>query len=321
MNRFGDGLVTLLMFVLVLACLSQVFHGLIDGSVAGAKGASFAFASKPVKFVLIELCWVGLGLILLLGAWRGVSRQQLDVDDEQDEDNGETEVTRPVCLPVAPLSSQTGVAQATRPSTVARTSSPTMARPGPPVEKVGNLNPNPAVAALKAAAPRPLELCTSRFYAVWVFIMLTLLVIGSAYIAVVLASITSKAWIVVLMVPIVLACGVTMAQCLRNFFWTGSVLALDKFGITNYRKDGHLIPWTEVNAVRLDARGSSTYLVLRFRRASDVHAHFGKSSWLQSIVGRIFYKGFEGRVKLTSLVFKRATVLQTAQAFLRFSRR
>lgn len=99
------------------------------------------------------------------------------------------------------------------------------------------------------------------------------------------------------------------------------MLVLDKFGITNHRKVGHLIPWTEVDAARLDARYSWSYLVLRFRHASEVHAHFGKSRWLEAIGMHLFFNGFEGRVKLTSLAFKRSMVLKTTQAFIRYSRR
>ena len=44
---------------------------------------------------------------------------------------------------------------------------------------------------------------------------------------------------------------------LKNVHWSEPVLVLDKFGITNYRKSGHLIPWVEVDAVRLDTRGTS----------------------------------------------------------------
>lgn len=296
---------TLLMFTLGLGCLSLVFHGLIDGVVDGARGASFAFAAKPVKFLLIELFWLGLGLVLLLGAWRGVSRQEVDVDDEHDEHDEDDEA-----MPS---------------STVART--PTSDRKQPvlpvpvPVAKVGNLNANSAGAVSKAATPKALELYTSRFYAVLVIIVFTLFVIVSAYTAVALTTIFGKVLVMVFMLPTALVYVLTMVQCMRNFFWVGPVLVLQEFGITNYRKDGHMIPWTEVEAVRLDARGTSTYLVLRFRRASDVNSHFGKTRWLQSITGRLFYKGFEGRVKLTSLGFKRSVVLQTAQAFLRYSRR
>ena len=74
MNRFGDGLITLLMFALGLGCLTLVFNGLVDGVVSGGEGATFPFATKPVKFILIELAWVSLSLILLLGAWRGLTR-------------------------------------------------------------------------------------------------------------------------------------------------------------------------------------------------------------------------------------------------------
>lgn len=229
MNRYGDGLMTLLMFALGLGCLSLVFHGLIDGAVDGARGASFAFASKPVKFVLIELFWVGLGLIFLLGAWRGVSRKNLDVDHEQDEQEDDFEVTRPVRLRVAPLADPSGVARATRSATVAGPSSPAIAQPLQPLPlpAVQNLNANPAAAISKTAAPKPLALYTSRFYASLVFVFSTLFVMSSAYTALALASVFGKALAAILFAPSALVCVITMAQCLRNFsgqarcwYWT-----------------------------------------------------------------------------------------------------
>ena len=321
MNRFGDGLITLLMFALGLGCLNLVFNGLVDGVVHGAGSATFPFATKPVKFILIELVWVGLGLVLLLGAWRGVTREPIDIDDEQDdEDDAET---RPMSRPAAPNTASIAAPQALSSSTVSRTSAPEMLRPLQPVPapNVNDLHVMRAGPLPKGVEPKTLELYTSRIYAVFVVIVFTGFVISSAYTSIALASIFGKALTAMFFVPTALAYLFTMAQCARNFFWSGPVLVLGKFGITNYRKGGHLIPWTEVDAVRLDTRGLSTYLILRFRHASDVHTHFGKSRWLQSVMGHLFYKGFEGRVKLTSLVFKRSSVLHTAQAFLRYSRR
>jgi hypothetical protein len=318
MNRFGDGLITLLMFALGLGCLHHVFNGLVDGVVGGAGSATFPFATKPFKFILIEMVWVSLGLVLLLGAWRGVTREQVDIDDEQDDDEDDV-ATRPMSRPAAPIAAP----QALSSSTVARTTTPELLRPLQPVPapNVNDLHVMRAGPLPKGVEPKTLELYTSRIYAVFVVVVFTGFVISSAYTSVALASIFGKALTAMFFVPTALAYLFTMAQCARNFFWSGPVLVLGKFGITNYRKGGHLIPWTEVDAVRLDTRGLSTYLILRFRHASDVHTHFGKSRWLQSVMGHLFYKGFEGRVKLTSLVFKRSSVLHTAQAFLRYSRR
>ncbi len=322
MNRFGDGLVTLLMFALGLGCLMLVFNGFVDGVVRGAGSATFPFATKPVKFILIELVWLGLGLLLLLGAWRGVTREQVDIDDEQDDDEDHV-ATRPMSRPLAPIAASSGAALASSSSTVARTSAPEILRPLQPVRapNADDLNVRRAGPLPKGVEPRTLELYTSRIYAVFIVIVFTGFVVSSAYTSVALASIFGNALTTMFFVPTALAYVFTMAQCVRNFFWSGPVLVFGKFGITNYRKGGHLIPWTEVDAVRLDTRGTSTYLFVRFRRASDMRAHFGNSRWLQSVMGHLFYKGFEGRVKLTSLVFKRSLVLHTAQAFLRYSRR
>lgn len=304
MNRFGDGFITLLMFALGLGCLNLVFKGLVDGVVGGAADATFPFATKPVKFVLIQLVWVSLGLVLLLGAWRGVTREPVDIDDEQDDDDDH--------VPTRPMS-----------RTVERTSAPELLKPMQPIPtaNAGALNVARTGPLPRGVEPKTLELYNSKIYAVFVVLVFTLFVVSSAYTSVALTSMFGKALTAMFFAPTVLAYVFTMAQCARNFFWSGPVLVLGKFGLTNYRKGGHLIPWTEVDAVRLDTRGLSTYLVLRFRNASDVHTHFGKSRWLQSVLGHLFYKGFEGRVKLTSLVFKRSLALQTAQAFLRYSRR
>jgi hypothetical protein len=292
MNKFGHGVTTLLLFVLGLGCLSLVLHGLLDGVVDGANGATFPFASKPVKFTLIELFWLGLGLLLLLAAWRGLTRREVDVDDErEDEDEDATQPMR-------------------------RTVAPALSPPTAPLPDARS-----ATATTKPLPPESLELHTSRPYAVLVVIVSTLFAGSSVLTAIALTHILGDVFVAMLFAPFALLCLVTAMQCIRNFFLQGPVLVLNKWGITNYRKDGHLIPWTEVDAVRLDVKGSSTYLVLRFRRADDVLAHFGASRWLQSITGRLFYKGFEGRVKLTSLVFQRALVLKTVQAYLRYARR
>ena len=337
MNRFGDGFITLLMFALGLGCLYLVFNGLVDGVVDGANGATFPFATKPIKYVLLQGVWVSLGLVLLLGAWRGVTREPIDIDDEQDDsDKGEDrEPTRPMRRPVAPIAAPPGAAQALGVAPAALKSAPEMpwrsqsipasnANANVNTNKNANanaLNVNRAGPLPRGVEPRALALNTSKIYAVFVAIVFSLFVVSSAYTSVALTSIFGKALTAIFFVPTALAYLFTMTQCARNFLWSGPVLVLNKFGITNYRKGGHLIAWTEVDAVRLDTRGLSTYLFVRFRNASDVHTHFGKSRWLQSVLGHLFYKGFEGRVKLTSLVFKRSLALQTAQAFVRYSRR
>ena len=316
MNKFGDGLTTLLMLALGLGCLNMVVHGLMEGVVGGGNGATFPFASKPIKFVLIELFWTGFGLLLLFGAWRGASRQTAEADDERDDDD---EDTRPARLAAKPLAAHSAEVPTQRASIPAGTPSPNLARTFPPVHAVplasaSNLNNKPA-------APPLLELHTSRFYAVLVMVLFTAFILSTVYTALALANVFGWALAGLLIAPTMLAYLMIMVQCVRNFFWEGPVLVFDQFGITNYRKGGHLIPWTQVDAARLDARYSSSYLLLRFRHASDVHAHFGKSRWLEAIGMHLFYKGFEGRVKLTTLVFTRSTVLQTAQGFIRYSRR
>lgn len=300
MNKYGDGLVTLLMLALGLGCLNMVVHGLMDGVVGGGHGATFAFASKPIKFVLIELFWTGFGLLLLFGAWRGLSRQTAEADDERDDpaESDDDEDTRPVRLAAKPF-----------------------ADPPAPFASTPRLNTSPVTATQKATAPPPLALDTSRFYAVLVMVLFTVFIMSTIYTALALATVFGWALAGLLIAPTMLAYLMTMAQCIRNFCWKGPVLVFDQFGITNYRKGGHMIPWTQVDAARIDARYSSSYLILRFRHASDVHAHFGKSRWLEAIGMHLFYKGFEGRVKLTSLVFTRSTVLKTAQGFIRYSRR
>ncbi|MEC5216957.1 hypothetical protein RCH09_001913 [Actimicrobium sp. GrIS 1.19] len=168
---------------------------------------------------------------------------------------------------------------------------------------------------------RELELTTSRGYAILVFLVFTPFIVSCGYTTFALSFVLGKAFGIILFAPVALAYVFTMRQCIVNYFWSGPVLLFDRFGITNYRKSGHLIPWTEVDAVRIEAHQSSTYLVLRFRNANNVLKHFGTSRMLRSVLQRLFYKGFEGRVKLTSLSFKRSEVLQVAQALLRNSRR
>jgi hypothetical protein len=296
MNKFGDGLVTLLALLLGLGSLNLAFHGLMDGTISGGAGAEFVFAKKPVKFILIELFWVGLAGVFLLAAWRGTWGKKSDPDD-LDED--------PEPMDSQPL--KRGIN--TRANDAIAVTVPAPLSAPAPNEKSPNV------------PPRELELTTSRGYAILVFIMFTPFVVSSGYTTFALSFVLGKAFGIILFVPVALAYVFTMRQCIVNYFWSGPVLRLDRFGITNYRRGGHLIPWTDVDALRIEAHQSSTYLMLRFRDASDVLKHFGTSRMLRSVMQRLFYKGFEGRVKLTSLSFKRSEVLQVAQAFLRYSRR
>ena len=311
MNKWGDGVVTLFALLLGLGSLNLAFHGLMDGTISGSSDASFAFATKPVKFILIELFWLGLAGVFLLGAWRGIFGKNIDSDDL----DGDSEPMDSQPLNVDVSARANAAFAATVPTPLAHLLVPSKIQVAQPIPKP---SPNAKSANLPSGA---LELTTSRAYAFWVFLVFTPFMVGCGYASFALASFLGNMLGIVLFVPVALAYVFAMHQCILNYFWTGPVLRLDRFGITNYRKGGHLIPWTEVNAVCIEAHESSTYLVLRFRNANDVLKHFGTSRMLRSVVQRIFYKGFEGRVKLTSLVFSRAEVLRVAQAHLKYSRR
>ena len=164
MNRFGDGLITLLMFAMGLGRLTLVFNGLVDGVVGGGKGATFPFAAKPIKFILIELIWASLGLVLLLGAWRGVTREPIDIDDEQDHDDDQVP-TRPMSRTVEPIAAPKPL-KPLQPVRTANVNALDLTRTGP---------------LPRGVEPQTLELYNSKIYAVFVALVFTLFIVSSAY--------------------------------------------------------------------------------------------------------------------------------------------
>lgn len=306
MNPFGNGIVTLLALALGLGSLNMAFQGLLNGAIDGASGTpSFVFATRPVKFVLLELFWIGLGLLLLLVAWRGVSRPR--TGDKGDEDEDEPANVRGVvsrsAMPPSPLTAH---------------DARLVPEQRPDDHRV--MIVQPAGKALPGL-PEPFRLYASRPYAVLAFVAMNAFAVSSGFTLLALERFLGLTAAAILFTPVVLVYLRIVHQCIQNFFRRGPVLVLDRFGVTNHRRHGHMIPWTEVDAVRLDASNSATYLVLRFPNASDMHKHFGTLRFLPSAMQRMFYKGFEGRVKLTSLSFKRGEVQQVAQAFLKYSKR
>lgn len=314
LSPLGSGIVTLLLVALGLGCLFLAGQGIVTGSIDGASGsAAFTWARKPVKFVLIVLCWSTFGPLLLWAAWR-VAAPHRSAQGQAASD------LKDIRAPVW----QSTVADSlfTADKRVAGPWSQLTAASGKAAPAHGGFAVASAqLQASTPALPEPLSLHVSRPYAVLAGMTMVVFTISAGFTAYALASALSSAVSALIFAPVALACVRISIQCVRNFFWQGPVLVLDRFGLTNYRKGGHMIAWTEVDGTRLAASRGATYLVLRFRHEEDMRAHFGWLRWLPSVLRRPLYKGFEGRVKLTSLSFKRAEVQRVAQAFLRYSRR
>jgi hypothetical protein len=269
-----------------------VWAGAIGGLSRSA--ADVRFAAHPLGFVLLVAAWTAFGGFLVWFGWSGFVRSGDDADAVDDEARDTLPLPQPRSLPVPrPLRS-------------------------PQAESLP-----PAVASSRPAAslPEPLVLYISRPWAVLVLVLVTVLLLGvpRAYIG--LSYFLTARGAAILLAPGLVAYLWIVWKCARAFFWQGPALVLDRFGILDYRHAERHIPWTDVEAVRLYANDGVTSLVLRFRDLALARRHFGALNMLSALMNRIFYKGYEGRLVLTGLTFKRAQVLQVAQVFVRHARR
>ncbi|WP_295958379.1 hypothetical protein [Rhodoferax sp.] len=298
MNSFGNLVTNLFALALGLGSLKLAGEGLWAGAIGGigSSAADVRFTAHPLGFVLLVAAWTAFGVFLVGFGWRGFTRPgDADGDDEEDI-GGEVPAPRPRSLPIP------------RPPTGMQ------AAPPPPVAA-------PATARPAARLPEPLELYTARMWAVCVLVLTTLVILGAAYACIGLSYFLTEKGAAILFAPGLVGYLVVAWKCVRDFFWRGPALVLDRFGILDYRQGGRSIPWTDVDAVRLHASSNRTSLVLRFRDLALPRQHFGALSMLGAWMNRIFYKGYEGRVVLTGLRFQRAQVLQVAQTFVRHARR
>ncbi len=300
MNSFGNLLTHLFAIAFGLGSLKLAVEGLWTGAIRGLShgGADVTFSAHPLGFVFLAAAWTAFGIGLVWFGWTGFSRP--DAADGDEEDAGDSAPAR--SLPLAGQPSDLRVP--------ARN----------PLPHVPAVPPAALAARPPAKLPEPLVLYTSRMWAVFVLLVATLLVVGAGFACVALSSVFTQKGAALLFAPAVLGYLVVAWKCVRDFFWQGPALVLDQFGLLDYRHGKRSIPWTDVDAVRLDADSTSS-LVLRFRHLEVARQHLGSARMLDTLMSRIFYKGFEGRVTLTSLAFRRAQVLQVAQAFVRHARR
>lgn len=308
MNSFGNLVTNLFSLALGLGSLKLAAEGLWAGAIGGLArgGADVRFAAHSLGFVLLVAGWTVFGVFLVWFGWRGFTHRGEADGDEEDEGDEELNpgapVPQPRSLPVP------------RPPTGLQTAPP----PPPPPPLATAASPARSAAPL----PEPLALYTSRAWALGVLVLATVVLVGAGYACIGLSYFLTAQGAAVLFAPGLVGYLVIAWKCVGDFFWNGPALVLDRFGILDYRHhDRRSIPWTDVDAVRLHASGSTTSLVLRFRDVALAHQHFGSVHMLNALVNRIFYKGYEGRVLLTGLRFSRARLLQVAQAFVRHARR
>ncbi|MEO6853976.1 MAG: hypothetical protein ABI410_21890 [Rhodoferax sp.] len=312
MNSFGNLVTNLFALALGLGSLKLAAEGLWAGAIGGLArgGADVRFAAHPLGFVLLVAGWTVFGVFLVWFGWRGFTHRGLADGDEEDEEDEKDEELRPGAPAPQPRSMPVS-----RPPTGLQTA------PLPPPPP---LPPRLAAAPVRSATslPEPLAMYTSRAWALGVLVLATLVLVGAGYACIGLSYFLTMQGAAVLFAPGLVAYLVVAWKCVRDFFWQGPALVLDRFGILDYRHlGGRSIPWTDVDAVRLHASGSTTSLVLRFRDMALARQHFGSVNMLNALVNRIFYKGYEGRVLLTGLRFSRARLLQVAQVFVRHARR
>lgn len=164
--------------------------------------------------------------------------------------------------------------------------------------------------------PEPLLLYKSHAWAIGIIFLMTLFMLPLGYFSLALSQSLGAGFGLLLMLPWLAWYLTTIWRCIRDIRWQGPALKIDHVGITIYTENGHLIKWHDLVGVRLTASSSNTYLVVQYRNLDTVRHHIAPYSLFRSIMSRIFYRGFEAGIKLTSLKFKRGKVMLTAQAFL-----
>ncbi len=305
MNSFGNLVTNLFALALGLGSLKLAAAGVWAGAIGGLSrsAADVRFAAHPLGFVLLVTAWTVFGGFLVWFGWSGFTRSgAADGDDDDGDDEFRDTLPPPRRQPVPQLPSNPQAA---------------------PLPALAPVPLPPVVSSVRPATslPEPLVLYISRPWAVFVLVLATVLLLGvpRAYIG--LSYFLTARGAALLFAPGLVAYLWIVWKCVRDFFWQGPALVLDRFGILDYRHAERRIPWTDVEAVRLYANDGVTSLVLRFRDLALARRHFGALNMLSAWMNRIFYKGYEGRVVLTGLTFKRAQVLQVAQVFVRHARR
>ena len=327
MNPFGNLLVNLLMLALGLGSFKIAAEAIFRGVAQGASGATFPWATKPFGFMFVVGAWLGLGVLMLYAAWRGRGNpQDSDHDDERDHRLTEPQALRAdQSQPTVPvvLEKQRG-SMSSFDQFVQRAKLPRpLAHPYPSAQQHAAITSTQSKqrAPNSVQLPDPLHLYNSRIYAgLWLFGM-TLYTVCAAFVSVFLVGVLGQKLAILLFALSFVIYLVIAVQCVRAWRWTSPALSLEKYGITDHFHGGRFIPWTDVRGVRLSSPSSTTSLVLQFARADLVRIHFGSLNLPFAAFQRIFYIGFEGRMRLTSLTFNRAQVMQVSQAFLRHSRR
>jgi hypothetical protein len=330
MNPFANLMVNLLMLALGLGSFKIAAGAIFTGVAEGASSAMFPFATKPFAFLLVVGAWLGLGILMLYAAWRGVvNPQDPDPDDEQDD--------RP---PVAQPSQSSRADQSQPAVRVALGPQRSMSSfdhfiqhaksPGPLTKPVqpparhhaGAISPEPGYSSRGGAQlPEPLQLYKSRVYAgTWLAVM-TLYTVAMVFVSVGISGVLGQRFASFIFAISFAIYMVIAVKCIRDWRRTEPALTLDKYGITDHFHGGQLIPWTDIKGIRLSSPSATTSLVLQFAHADLVRTHFGSAYLPHAVLQRIFCSGFEARIALTSLSFQRAQLMQLSQVFLKHARR
>ena len=161
-------------------------------------------------------------------------------------------------------------------------------------------------------AQEPLELHYSRPWALFVLAAVTAWTAWVAYVCLALQSVITAPLAALLFAPFGLFFVARAISCVRRLLHDGPVLILDDRGITDLRRSGDTVPWSDVAHVELVADRGGTVLRVRLRSGDAAREHLGMlGGWLHRLHGR------GGWVStLTSLRFRRAEVLRVAKTFL-----
>jgi hypothetical protein len=163
--------------------------------------------------------------------------------------------------------------------------------------------------------PEPLELHYSRPWALFVLVAVTAWTAWGAYVCLALQHVITAPLAAFVFAPFGFFFVAKAIACVRRLLHHGPVLTLDYHGITDLRRSGDTVAWSDIANVELVAAGGGTALMVRFRSRDAAREYLGALGAVGGWFNRLHGRG-EWTTMLTSLSYRRAEVLRTAKAFI-----
>ena len=324
MNPFGNLVTTLFALAFCAVSFKIAVSAIFTGIAYGVENAVFPFTSKPFGYFLVLAFWLVMGVGSAWLAWVDIAKKRSDGDGDGNGDEVADTLPMPNRRQPALQSASVTLSRSSCGASkfdqfLQRAKSPSHGIAQP--REANDLKWDMPSGKPSSPLPEPLLLYKSRPYAIFLLAALSLFIVGMAYTCFILVGVLGQKLLVLVFVFWFVAYLVMAYLCVCDLRWQGPALEISQYAITDHFHGDRRIPWADIHDVRLTASSQNTLLVLQFANLDKVWEHFGNNNLLHAVWQRIFYNGFEGRLKLTSLSFKRAEVFRVSQAFLRHSKR